>query len=236
MLPTNTDRSACRTLGATGGLSASAYAQIAALILSLIISAYVMALGLGAPRHAWLAWLALLPLFVSIRVLRPIGAMLCGALWGLCLYVFSAPAGDSGVSAGLLSLSLLSAIPAAYACVGSWLTRRIGFSPFVLGVSWMGVELAFEPLGLRSGLLAGTQGDTTLVHWVGGALGYVLVAFLVALVNASLVSVLSGLRLPVPRPRFVTASPALQRHFTPQVLGCISLYTIRLSRPRAPPV
>ena len=59
------------------------------LLLPLIASAYLMAQGLGASGQAWHAWLALLPLFAAILVCRPLGALLSGGLWGLCLYIFS---------------------------------------------------------------------------------------------------------------------------------------------------
>ncbi len=186
------------TLSKQGDSAARSGVKAATLALSLIVSGLVVALSLASPEQAWLRWFAfggLLPLFVAIRVLRPGHAMLCGALWGLSLYIFSVAAFDTGVSAALPSATLLIAIPAIYAYLTAKLTRWIGFSPFVLGVTWMGVELAFEPLGLHTGLLAGTQADGTLIHWIGGALGYVVVAFVVALVNAALVSVLSRVRV-----------------------------------------
>ncbi len=165
------------------------------LTVSLVVSAYVMARGLRSPEQAWLAWVALLPLFVAIRSLCPVHAMLSGGLWGLSLCLFAAVAVGTALGDAALPLALLTAIPAAYAFLGASLTRRIGFSPLVLGVAWMGVELAFEPLGLGHGLLAGTQGDGALMHWIGGALGYVLVASLVAFAGSVLLLVLS--RAPV---------------------------------------
>ena len=210
-----------------------------ALALSLIVSAALVALSLASPEHAWLRWSAfggLLPLFVAIRVLRPGHAMLCGALWGLSLYVFCVAAFDTGVSDALSSLALLTAIPAIYAYLAAKLTRWIGFSPFVLGVSWMGVELAFQPLGLHTGLLASTQADGTLIHWVGGALGYVLVAFVVAYVNAALLSALHAGRLKLPRPAYRSISTHCGTLLVPQTFSCFPLFTIRPSQPRAPPI
>ncbi len=213
--------------------------KAATLALSLIASALLVALSLASPDHVWLRWSAfggLLPLFVAIRVLRPGLAMLAGALWGFALYAFSAAVFNTGVSDALSSFALLTAIPAIYAYLAAKLTRWIGFSPFVLGVTWMGVELAFEPLGLHNGLLAGTQGGGTLIHWVGGALGYVLVAFVVALVNAALVSVLSRVRVNLPGSRYVPVSTEGGTLFVPQTFSCFPLFAILLSQPRAPPL
>ncbi len=174
-----------------------------ALILSLLVSAYVTARGLGAASHSWVAWVALLPLFAAIRISRPVRAMLCGALWGFCLHVFAPAADGAGHAEGILSLALLTAIPAIYGFFGSLLTRRIGFNPLVLGVGWMTVALAFELLGQHNGLLAGTQGGASLLHWLGSALGYVLVAFLVAFVSAALISALSRVHAGAPQSRYL---------------------------------
>ncbi len=231
-----------RSAGRTGGLrlpmppNASTLVKPAALIVSLIGAAYLMALAIGSPERPWLGWLTLLPLFVAIRACRPLNALLSGGLWGLSLYLFSVTTVDSGVSPGVFSLALFTAIPAIYAYLGSRLTRWVGFNPFVLGVAWMGVELAFAPLGLRHGLLAGAQGDTTLMHWIGGALGYVLVAFVVALVSASLVSALGAVHLRFPRPLRLTRSDDGGGRLVPQTFSCFPLFAIPPSRPRAPPI
>ncbi len=207
-----------------------------ALVPALVISAYLMALALGPSEHPWLAWVALLPLFVAIRTLRPLGALLSGALWGSSLYVFGVALASLGSREGLLSFALLTAAPAAYALLGSLVTRRIGFNPLVLGVAWMGMELAFEPLGLRHGLLAGTQGDGLLVHWVGGALGYVLVAFLVAFANSALLLTLTGVCVDIGSKAYAARGEPRKTRLIPQTFCCFPLYAIPVSQPRAPPL
>ncbi|MGB2988145.1 MAG: hypothetical protein WBE26_19935, partial [Phycisphaerae bacterium] len=185
---------------------------------------------------SWLGWLTLLPLFFAIRVCRPVIATLSGAVWGFSLFAFSVAGTGLSVEPSIGALALLTAIPALYAYLGARLTRWIGFSPYVLGVGWMGVELAFEPLGLHHGLLAGTQGGGTLIHWIGGALGYVLVAFLVAYVTASLVTVLSNVRVAIPRPRPAAGSADEGTRLVPQTFCCFPLFVIPASQPRAPPI
>lgn len=210
-------------------------AKVMAFIVPIVLSAYLTAWAVGSPTHSWVAWLSLLPLFVAIRVLRPLRALACGALWGGCLFAFCVASSRMAVSASLLSFALLTVIPAIYMFLGATLTRWIGFSPFVLGVGWMGVELALAPLGLHNGLLAGTQGDTAFMDYIGRALGYVLVAFLVAYVNAALVGVLGRVRLTVPRYIPATASADNSSSFVSQLLGCSSLLALQPSHPRAPP-
>jgi len=206
-----------------------------AFVVPIVLSAYLTAAAVGSPTHAWVGWLSLLPLFFAIRLLRPLRASACGALWGASHFVFCIAGNHTAVAANLWSFALLTGIPALYTFLGAWLTRWIGFSPFVLGVGWMGVELALAPLGLHYGLLSATQGDTALMHYVGRALGYVLVGFLVAYVNAALVAVLGRVRLSFPRFVPATASLDCRRSLISQVFGCLSLFAIQPSHPRAPP-
>ncbi len=195
-----------------------------------------MARGPGAASHSLLAWVALLPLFAAIRMSRPVRAMLCGALWGFCLYVFAAVPVGTGFAEGILSLALLTAIPAIYAYLGARLTRWIGFNPLVLGVGWMGVTVAFELLGRHNELLPGVQGNGALVAWVGDALGYVLAAFLVAFLSAALVSVLSAVRVTSPRRLYPTESDDDGTRLVPQTFSCFPLFSIPFSFSRAPPI
>ena len=209
--------------------------KTAALVVSLLVSAYLLAVANAYPTCAWLDWFSLVPLFLVIRFCRPTGAMLGGALWGVALYVFSVAQPGAAVAGGMGSLLLLALIPAAYAGGGAWLTRRIGFSPFVLGYTWMRVELALEPGGQCTGRLGQAGGGGTFLHWVGQTLGRVLVAFLVALVNASLVSVLSVPLLRIPQSRHRIPSSHYGASRCPQPLFCFPRFAIRPSQPRAPP-
>lgn len=217
-------------------MPAKVSAVCVALAIALVGSAYLTAAAVGSPVHAWVAWLSLLPLFFAIRLFNPLRASVCGALWGASLFVFCVATGSSEVPATVWSVVLLGGIPAIYAFAASSLTRWIGFSPFVLGVGWMGVELALAPLGLHSGLLSASQGDTAVMDYIGRALGYVLVGFLVAYVNAALVAVLGRVRLSIPR--FIPTSDSTERFrlYRSQILGCVSLITFQPSRPRAPPI
>lgn len=212
------------------------WTTVPALLLSLILSACLMALAVRSGSYSWAAWVSLVPLFAAIRLLGPRRAMLCGALWGLSLYAFLVLGTEARIAGTIRSLTLLSAVPAIYAYLGTLLTRRIGFAPLFLGLGWIGVELALRPLGLHNGLLGGSQGDGTLMHLVGGVLGYCLVASLVAYVNASLLSVLSGVCSRVSEPASVLGSAdpvGCVWHFVST--KCPSFGT-HSSRPRAPPV
>jgi len=184
------------------------------LAVSLVASAYLMAFVAMAGGRPWVSWYALLPLFVAIRVCRPSAALMAGAFWGGCLYTFASSIGTSGAR----------------------LTRWIGFSPFVLGVGWVGVEFALAPLGLNAGLLGVSESETSLLHWAATALGYVHVALIAALVNAYLVSILSCVRIRVTRPRSAFGGCYIRTLLLPQEVLNRSLRYIETTRPRGPPI
>jgi len=203
------------------------------LVVGIVLSAYATAYAAQAGHRAWLGFLALLPLFSAIRVLRPLAAAGCGALWAISLAVFLHLTGGE---TSVVSAGSLVAIGTCYTGLSAALTGWIGFSPFVLGVGWMGVELALSPLGLHNGLLSASQSDTALMDHLGHALGYVLVAFLVAYVNAALVAVLGRVHLTAPRFVPTTTLPDCRWFLGSQILGCLSLVFLQPSQPRAPPV
>lgn len=208
----------------------------AALVISLPASAKLSVLVAGSPEFAWLAWFALIPLFVVIRCWRPVGGLFGGALWGIALYGFGGGRPEVGMTAGLSTLLLLTIAPAVYAFLGAYLTRRIGFVPFVLGVGWTGVELALHGAGFRTGLLGAVQGEASVLHWVAATFGFVLVAFLIASVNALLVSVLNAAYEAIPRRFHLVRSEDRARILSPQTIFCFPFSAVRPLRPRAPPI
>jgi hypothetical protein len=115
-------------------------------------------------------------LFLAIRVLSPAVAALAGGLWGGCFYLFSVAGAVPGLSLMPHSFGLLAIVLMLYAYICVLLTRWIGFSPMLLALGWILVELALTPLGLKQGLLAGTQGANPYLHWISCLLGYALVA------------------------------------------------------------
>jgi apolipoprotein N-acyltransferase len=203
---------------------------------ALVVGAYLMALSVGSHGHAWIGLLTLLPLLRAIQVLRPSQAAVCGGVWGLSLYVFTVGVVETTVAAGAQSLLLLTVVPAAYGWLGAMVTRRVGFSPLILGFGWVLVEFALQPVALQQGLLAGTQSDMLLVGAIGRMFGYVVVAFLVAFVSAWFLAVVTKIRFRIARPLFVLGLDDVGRTLwhlipsrTPRLVPCTS-------HPRAPPV
>lgn len=214
-------------------------AGIVFLGTSLVFSALLTAVAVRAPAYHGLAWISLLPLFHAMRSLRLNDAGLAGGLWGLCLYLFcvtDSPNLIVHITPSISSLILFAAVPAVYVGLGALLTRAIGFNPLMLAVGWVLVEIAFRPLRLRHGLLAGAQMESIQVQWLARLLGYVFVAFLVAYVNASLLAFVVAVRgLGAPQSK----SPAeliVVGRIAPS-LSCIfyDRWIHSRARPRAPP-
>jgi len=155
----------------------------------LVASAALLALGTHWPQQfSWVVWVSLTPLFAAIRVLRPMRAAFWGAVWGLALWVFESVVGTHDEPWTVGHGVLLVTAPGLFSGVASWLTTRIGFPPFVLAVTWMLMEWAVRPLGLRLGVLGGVLDDGALLSGIGGAFGYVLAAFLAAYLGAVLIA------------------------------------------------
>lgn len=201
----------------------------------LVPSALLTAAAVGSADSSWFAWFGLLPLFLAIRLLSPAVAGLAGAFWGGCFYLFLAARVVPGLALTPHSFALLALALMLYAYLGGLLTRRVGFSPMLLALGWIAVELMLKPLELRQGLLAGTQSADGFLHWISCLLGYAFVASLVVGVNAWLVLLISSACL---RPVILSLSaglpkagrcPLSQTLLHPQFLPLCEVY------PRPPP-
>lgn len=164
--------------------------KVLALAIGLAASAGLAVSTSRAPNDVWLAWIMLIPLMLAIRTLSPIYAACAGLFWGVCLFVIISV--TNGAALGFWALPLVAMVPAAYAWLASRTTRRAGFCPLLLAIGWIGVEIAFGPLGLQNGLLAGAQEHALVGRTLGYLFGYVAVAFVVVYVNASILSMLAA--------------------------------------------
>ncbi len=102
--------------------------KAAALVLSLIVSAYVTVLALGNSNCHRLVFVALLPLFASVCVCRPQAAMGCGALWGFSLHLLSAKHRMGDALGYVLAASLVAFINAGLVSALSRVTGGTGTS------------------------------------------------------------------------------------------------------------
>lgn len=208
-----------------------------ALVAALVASAFLMSQALASPEHSLLGWVALLPLFLAIRVLPAGWAACAGVLWGLGLGLFSAVTHPAVIAPSVRSFALLAMAPGVYAYLGVLVTRRAGFSPLLLGLGWLGVELALQPLALHRGILASTQGDGLVVRTVGSLAGYYLVAFLVAYVGATLMIILDDACAIVctSAPRVAARASKVSRNWLPIHSTPFTDHLLPAVQPRAPP-
>ncbi|MFC1475558.1 hypothetical protein ACFLQW_00975 [Candidatus Zixiibacteriota bacterium] len=194
-----------------------------------------MAIAMSSPNYGWMAWIGLFPFFLAIQVLSPLRAGIGGALWGLCLYVFSILLLRGPISPSVSSLLLLTAVPAVYAYLGARLTRRLGFCPFLLALGWIGVELALKPLGRPDGMLGLARGDSAFIQTMAELFGYVIVAFLIAFANVVLLSIASTIQIKLIRSHLFMRSDEFSGWFPPHTLSYAGLSAADSFRPRAPP-
>jgi len=206
-----------------------------ALGVLLVPSALLTALAVGSADYSWFAWFGLLPLFFAIRILSPAVTALAGAFWGGCFYFFLVMGAMPNLSQTPHSFILLTIVLMLYAYFGGLLTRWVGFSPMLLALSWIVVELTLKPLGLRQGLLAGSQSTNGFLHWISCLLGYAFVAMLVAGVNAWLVLLLSSAHLRFPPPTIPAGLPNAERCPLSQTFIHLQFLPLCEIYPRPPP-
>ncbi|MFC1475550.1 hypothetical protein ACFLQW_00935 [Candidatus Zixiibacteriota bacterium] len=204
--------------------------------MSLICSAVLLGVAVESRDYPWVGWVGLTPLFLVIRSLTPLRAMSCGALWGCCLYTLIASGNSVAATPLDGSPVFMILIPGIYVFAGAHLTRRIGFNPLLLAIGWIGVEFALQPFNLESGLLAGSLGDAEVIQQVGAPLGYLFVAFLIAFVNAKLLSVANNISFSGIRLCLRQCPEAWQGWVILHVIRYFSFHRTNLYRPRAPPV
>ncbi|MCH8147212.1 MAG: hypothetical protein IH987_04355 [Planctomycetes bacterium] len=210
-------------------------AKTLCLALGLVISAGLSVASWQTAAGPLLAWVVLIPLLLATRILTPSRAFIAGSFWGICLFLFSALSNGALFEPTLGALVLLSTIPAAYAWLGSRLTRRSGFSPLMLGLGWVVVELALQPLSLQNGLLGGMLGHALVVRTLGYLAGSLVVAFLVVYVSASVIEMATAaVAVPGGSRRAPRVGGAVSK-CSPIELAAFSFQFLQPARARAPP-
>jgi apolipoprotein N-acyltransferase len=214
--------------------SAARTARSLLLVMALLLSSCLMAAASAERSLSWVAWLSLLPVFITIRAVSPRQALSYGAIWGACLYLFYAIS-DASAAVSWSKFGLLAAVPAIYIYLGARLTRCIGYTPIVLAVGWILAELALQPVNFHYGLLATTQSDGGLMRIVGGVLGYIFVAFLIAFANAQILTLVKCASFKIWRNHPETVVLMRCGWVTRVAIPADSIIYQRHRRPRAPP-
>ncbi len=203
--------------------------------LGLLISAGLSVASCQTAAAPYLAWVVLIPLLLATRVLTPSRAFVAGSFWGTCLFLLSALSSGALFEPTLGALLRLATIPAAFAWLGSLVTRRSGFSPLMLGLGWVVVELLLQPLGMKNGLLTGMLGHGLVVRTLGYLAGSLVVAFLVVYVSASILEMLTAaMAVPGGSRRTPRVGGVVSKH-SPIEIPAFSFQFLQPARARAPP-
>ncbi len=206
-----------------------------ALLVSLGVSALLSAVALDSGEIPWVGVFSLLPVLRVVQRLNPADATRAGGYWGALLYIFTTSTAFNVIDPGLKALVLLVCVPAIFAGIGAWVTRRTCFSPLLLGIGWALVELALTPLNLSHGLIA-PSAESVIGGTLGQVFGFATVAFLVALCSAVLLGVITSLSVSLAAFFHAKSIAVPCRSLWLSVERIISFEHPTFSHPRAPPV
>ena len=207
--------------------------QVAALLLSAFV------LRASAEIQGWgiWGWVALVPLFLIVRVLPARQAALAGMWWGFVYAIARLVVSPEGGTSSLADLIAPCFLVGGYCFLGSHLVRAIRYSPFALALGWLGIEAALAPFGWRLGLLDAALEVSASGAWLSPLAGAIVAALAMALLNAVLAHALVVAHAMVKgrrhRLNLDGARPPLP--LAPRVVGALSLASLWPEHSRAPP-
>lgn len=193
------------------------------------------------PPLAWwpLAWVALIPLLVAVRRVRPLAAAVLGALWGIVVGFatgwvlpgmladyFGLPVATAWPGAVALYLLLAGVQVAGFAAWLSWIGCRRPVGPLLVAAAWGAMELArgYSPVRCPWALLANSQVAFTRLIQIADLAGPYGIGMLVAAANVAL----GGLVIPALR----GARPRRERlGVVAALLAALAYGTWRLATP-----
>ena len=165
-------------------------------LLQAVLSGFLLTAAFPPGQLSFLAWIALIPLLISIQDKTPRNAFKLGFIAGFfhiitLLYWIVVVLGQYGnlpLAVSLLALVLLSLLlalyPAVFSCLACRLNHRL-FYPFFLGAFWVSMEYARAHLitGFPWCLLGYSQYEHLAVIQIANLFGVYGVSFLIVLLN-----------------------------------------------------
>jgi apolipoprotein N-acyltransferase len=162
-----------------------------------LLTAILLVLAFPTPDQGWLAWVALLPLFIACEGISPFGAAALGFLYGMAAnigifrWLFEVP--GFGVTHFLILGSFFALYPAVW-CAGVALLGRVR-SPLIITAPslWIALDYLRAHAGFMAfpwGTLAQTQHQNLAILQVATFAGEYGVTFLVVLGNAALAGII----------------------------------------------
>ena len=206
-------------------------------------SALLLLLANLFPHWWYFSFFALTPFLYRIIKATPSESLRLGFLFGLSF--FGASAVQALIISPIISILKLLSGTALFALFGwtvGWARKRWGFTPSIVAVLWVGLEMGLVKLGFAGGLvvnevnlLLGESGFShPFLHGLVGLFGFLTVSAIIVLLNSLLVLVIVK-TLEVKRPRGKTTAEdkrILELFFIPG-LSAQKVYLVPESR--APP-
>jgi hypothetical protein len=197
-----------------------------------VASAVLVVMGLRDRDLGAARLVCLLPLFLVVRMLRPLAGLFCGALWGSYIYLGLVLHGTGGAATAWPPLVLL---PALYVGVAAWFTARFGFRPLLLAAGWLAAEWGLHIATGEDGFVAVARRHSGLLGFVAEQLGWLGLSLFIAWINAGLAA-LPGRFGPGARGRRLAETGTDGRPPAPAADPLRPApFLLDVSRPRAPP-
>jgi apolipoprotein N-acyltransferase len=140
------------------------------------------------PHYWFFSLFALTPFLYKIIISTPKESLRLGFLFGLSF--FGASLGHSFIAAPTVCLPTLTAGTILFSLFGwaaGWARSRWGFSPFIVAVLWVGLEMGLLRFGFVDGILVESGMASPLLHGLVGLLGFLAVSALIVLLNSFLI-------------------------------------------------
>lgn len=160
-------------------------------LILVLASAWLWALSMGGTGYGWLAWVALIPFLIALRVVSVLRAVLLGYVAGLCFFLVAArwitEVGGVRWYDFLLLASYFGAYLAFFAGIYALANfRRDGPAVFLAPALWVTMEFAWSHAGFLTvpTLIAYSQYQNSVVLQISSVTGPYGVSFLIVMVNA----------------------------------------------------
>lgn len=161
-----------------------------------LFSAALMTCSLPEPDLGWLAWIALVPLFIACDALGPLPAAALGFLYGTATtfgtYRWLFAVSEIGVHHFLILSTFFALYPAAW-CAATALVKRWQWSSIATAAAlWVALDYVRANAGFLAfpwGTLAHTQHQNLVVLQAATLAGEYGVTFLVVMANAAVAGV-----------------------------------------------
>ena len=203
--------------------------------LYLFGSAFLLAKTSFRPAFAPLGCLALLPLFLVIRSFSSVRVAVLSGFWGATYCWMLLAWGPASLELTWSAALALILLPALFAFATRQVVSRYGCFEIILPFAWVLLNLASHAIGVRAGLLSGSVVADSLFAGIAGFGGWAFLAFLLAAINALLLSVVSELKLCwIPSHVSLFLAQLVDRLLI-TVAGPLTILLIEAVRARGPP-